>query len=233
MKLYKHFDFSNEKSLDLSLWNIEVGKKWANNELQHYVDSDENLYFDNGLVINATLKNGIYESTRINTKNKFFFKYGRIDVVAKVPKGIGTWPAIWMLSEENKYGRWPNSGEIDIMEHVGRDIDNLFLCLHTESHNHRYDTQYSKEYYSKGISDDFQTYSIDWVEDSITYYVNNKLIVKYERGKDGFDSSHKGWPFNENFFLILNLAIGGKFGGEVNDSDFPQQFIIKDIKIFR
>ena len=179
------------------------------------------------------MKNNVYESSRINTKGKFFFKYGRIDVIAQVPKGVGTWPAIWMLSEEDKYGHWPNSGEIDILEHVGRDIDNAFLCLHTELHNHKFDTQYYATHYQKGLSSGFHTYSIDWKENSITYFIDDVEIVKYTKGQDGFDSTVKGWPFDEYFYLILNLAIGGKFGGDVDNNSFPQQFIIKDIKIFQ
>jgi beta-glucanase (GH16 family) len=173
MKLYKHFDFSNEKSLDLSLWNIEVGKKWANNELQHYVDSDENLYFDNGLVINATLKNGIYESTRINTKNKFFFKYGRIDVVAKVPKGIGTWPAIWMLSkninEDGAYWdnqgfgtvNWPTCGEIDILEHWGKNKNYVSSAVHNGS-SYGYKVENLGGQNVSNASDQFHEYELDY-----------------------------------------------------------------------
>ncbi len=233
MKLLKHFDFSNDTELDLNYWNIEVGDRWANAEKQHYVNTKENLYFDDGLVINATLKDGIYDSTRLNTKGKFFFKYGRIDIIAKVPKGRGTWPALWMMSEESKYGHWPNSGEIDIMEHIGNDLDNTFLCLHTEVHNHKLNTQYHTDYFLEGMSDNFHTYSIDWNSSSITYLINNKEIIKYTKGKDGYDSSPKGWPFDENFYLIMNLAIGGHKGGEIDNSSFPQKFIIKDIKIFQ
>ncbi len=233
MKLLKHFDFVNQEELDLDFWNIQVGEKWANEELQHYVDKKENLYFNNGLVIKATMNNGIYESSRINTKGKFFFKYGKIEFLAKVSKGIGTWPAIWMMSEESKYGSWPKSGEIDIMEHVGRDIDKVFLCLHTETHNHRNDKQYFTDYFQKGLSDDFHTYSINWDSSSITYFIDNIEIIKYTKGEKNFDASVKGWPFDEDFYLILNLAIGGKFGGTVDDSSFPQEFIIKDIKVYQ
>lgn len=232
MKLIKHFDFQNDTSLDENFWNIQVGEKWANNELQQYVNTDENLFFRDGLVIKATLKDNIYKSTRINTRHKFFFKYGRIDISAKVPKGVGTWPALWMMSENHEYGSWPKSGEIDIMEHVGRDQNNLFLCLHTESYNHRNNDQYYKEYYLEGASDDFHVYSIIWDDESITYLIDDKEVCKYNKF-DKEDSSNKGWPFNQDFFLIMNLAIGGKFGGPVDDSIFPVEFIIKDIKIYK
>lgn len=233
MKLVKHFDFSNSTELDLNDWNINIGEKWSNNELQHYVNKPKNLYFEDGLVIQGTFENGIYESARINTKGKFFFKYGRIDVRVVFPKGIGTWPAVWMMSEESKYGHWPKSGEIDIVEHVGRNLDNVILCLHTESHNHKMKSNYFKSYSEKNLSDHENTFSILWSEDSITYLINSQEIVKYERGQNGFDPSHKGWPFNENFYLIINLALGGGLGGPIDDSCFPQKFIIKDIKIYQ
>ncbi|XMB72212.1 glycoside hydrolase family 16 protein [Mycoplasmatota bacterium WC30] len=231
-RLVKHFDFVNCDSLAEADWNIQVGDKWANSELQHYVNTPKNLFFNNGLVIRATFDSGIYNSCRINTRDKFFFKYGRIDIVAKVPKGKGTWPALWMMSQENKYGNWPKSGEIDIMEHVGRNENQVFLCLHTETYNHRNSEQYYFETKVENATDEFHKYSIDWDEQGITYYIDDDLIVKYNKA-DKADSSHKGWPFDQEFFLIINLAIGGKFGGEVADSIFPADFIIKDIKVFQ
>ncbi len=232
MKLIKHFDFTKETKLDENIWNIAVGDKWANNELQHYVNKPKNLFFDNGLVLRATLENGIYESARLNTRNKLSFKYGKIEIIAKVPKGKGTWPALWMLSETSPYGRWPNSGEIDIMEHVGRNQDEVFLCLHTESYNHVKGDPYYFERKLNGLSDSFHKYAIDWTEDSITYYVDDIEMVKYTK-YDKQDTSHRGWPFDHEFFFIMNLAIGGKFGGPVDDSIFPVDFIIKDIKIYK
>ncbi|MBN2605128.1 MAG: glycoside hydrolase family 16 protein [Bacilli bacterium] len=233
MKLIKHFDFKNETKLNLDEWNIRVGDKWANNELQHYVDDQENLYFDNGLVINATYEDNVYRSSRIDTKGKFFMKYGKIEARLKFPKGIGTWPAFWMLSEDNLFGHWPNSGEIDIVEHVGRNLDVVFLCLHTESHNHRKGSEYFTEYKEDSLSDGFHTYAIVWDETSITYLIDDIQRAKYVKGENGFDPTEKGWPFDQNFYLILNLAIGGTFGGEVDSSVFPQKFIIQDIKIFQ
>ncbi len=231
-KLIKHFDFTNETKLNENDWNIAVGDQWANEELQHYVDDPKNLFFDNGLVIRATKEDPVYHSARINTKDKFSIQYGRIDIVAKVPMGRGTWPALWMLSQENHFGRWPRSGEIDIMEHVGRNQDVVFLCLHTEAYNHRQEKQYYFETKIEGVSTTFHTYSIDWDSESITYYIDNQMMVKYNK-HDKPDTSAKGWPFDQEFFLIINLAIGGKFGGPVDDSIFPVEFVIKDIKVYQ
>jgi|AntAceMinimDraft_17_1070374.scaffolds.fasta_scaffold38913_2 beta-glucanase (GH16 family) len=231
-KLIKHFDFKNDTSLDTNVWNVAVGDKWSNNELQHYVDSEENLFFRDGLVIRATFKDGIYRSSRIDTKHKFSFKYGKIDIVAKVPKGLGTWPALWMMSESELYGHWPKSGEIDIMEHVGRNEDNIFLCLHTEAYNHLKGDPFYHEKIIQGATDEFHTYSIDWNQDSITYYIDDKIIVKYSKF-DKSDQTYRGWPFDHPYFLLINLAIGGKFGGRVDDNIFPVEYIIKDIKIYQ
>lgn len=231
-KLIKHYDFTNETNLHESEWNIAVGDKWANEELQHYVNDPKNLFFDNGLVIRATKENSVYHSARINTKDKFSFQYGKIDIVAQVPKGRGTWPALWMLSQENRYGHWPRSGEIDIMEHVGRNEDVVFLCLHTEAYNHRHSEQYYFETKIEEATTKFHTYSIEWDSESITYFVDDQLMVQYNK-HDKPDTSHRGWPFDQEFYLIINLAIGGKFGGPVDDSIFPVDFIIKDIKVYQ
>ncbi|MFH5882177.1 glycoside hydrolase family 16 protein [Liberiplasma polymorphum] len=234
MKLIKHFDFTNMNALDLNDWNIEVGDKWANNEIQRYVNKPENHFFDNGLVIQATNTNGIIESTRINTKNKFSFKYGKIDIIAKVPNGKGTWPALWMMSQNTIHGGWPRSGEIDIMEHTAKDLDHLYLCLHTEAYNHRQEKYYYFRKHVEGLTNNFQKFTLLWEENLISYYLNDELLVAYEKGKDGWDESHKGWPFNDDeFYLIINLAIGGGLGGPVDFQNFPQQFIVKDIKIYQ
>ncbi len=231
-KLIFHNDFTKADSLDRNLWNVQIGDHWANNELQHYVDEPKNIFFDNGLVLRATFNGDVYESARINTRDKFSFKYGKVEVVAKVPTGKGTWPAIWLLSQNNPYGHWPRSGEIDIMEHVGRKVDHTFLCLHTAAFNHTQKEQYYTEIKIPGLTTDFHKYGIIWDETSITYIIDDKEVVKYTKFDKG-DPSWQGWPFDHEYFLILNLAIGGKFGGEVDNEIFPVDFIIKEIKIYQ
>lgn len=231
-KLIKHYDFTKMNSLPETDFNIQTGDKWANHELQEYVNTPENLYFDNGLVIKATYKDGVYRSARVNTRNKFYFKYGKVDIIAKLPKGKGTWPALWMMPQEQHYGHWPKSGEIDIVEHVGRNLDTVFLCLHTEAYNHTNDEQYYFETKIPDITEDFHKFSLEWDEDNIIYYIDDEEMVRYNK-YDKPDHSHRGWPFDQEFFLLMNMAIGGKFGGEVDNSVFPQEFIIKDIKVYQ
>ncbi len=234
MKLLKHFDFQHMNALDLNDWTIVERKAWANREIQVYVNHPKNLFFNQGLVLQATHENDVVESVRIHTQDKFYFKYGRIDIVAKVPKGKGTWPAAWMMSQRELHGGWPRSGEIDIMEHVGNRLDEWLCCLHTESHNHTTKSEYVSAFHVPGLSDDFQTYSIHWKQDSIEYLLNDQSMVTYHRGEDNRDASSKGWPFDDDdFYLILNLAIGGTLGGPVDFSMFPQQYIIKEIKIYQ
>ena len=233
MKLIKHFDFTNMKALDPNDWNIAVGKKWSNKEVQEYVDDSNNLYFDNGLIIKATKEGDSIKSARIHTKDKFYFQYGKIDIIAKVPSGKGTWPALWMMPQDARYGGWPRSGEIDIMEHVGNEPNKIYTCIHTESYNHRRSEQYYKIHMGENIPDQFHKYSLLWEKDRITYYLDDEMVTTYERGEEGKDPSPKGWPFDETFYLIINLAIGGTLGGKVDYSSFPQIFEVKDIKIYQ
>lgn len=230
-KIYS-VDFTKEHTLDYTIWNIAVGEKWANNELQQYTDDKENLFFnDQGLVIKATYKDGIYRSARIHTKDKLTFKYGRVDIVASVPSGKGTWPALWMMPNDSVYGGWPRSGEIDIMEHVGNKKDMLYMCIHTEGYNHRRKEQYFHTTTLPNIADHFHKYSLEWTADTITYFVDDVKMHTYTKGEEGKDASHVGWPFDQPFYLIMNLAVGGSLGGDVDPADFPQSFTIKSIDI--
>ncbi|MDY0023826.1 MAG: glycoside hydrolase family 16 protein [Candidatus Izemoplasmatales bacterium] len=232
MKTLLDLDFTKIKELPRDIFNVQVGDKWANKELQHYVDDEEHISFtDDGLVILATYKNGVYESARINTKGKFAFLYGQIDIVAKLPLGKGTWPALWMMSDDNRYGFWPRSGEIDIMEHVGWDPGKLLLCIHTEKYNHRNKEQYYTNLEFPKITEGFHKYSLNWQEGKIIYLLDNEEVARYEKGHNGFDTTEKGWPFDHPYYFLINLAIGGVLGKDPDPSVFPQKFIIKSIKV--
>lgn len=232
MKLLKHYDFTKYTTLPED-FNIAVGDKWHNDELQQYHNHPDNIYFDNGLILQATYQNNIIKSARINTHNAFAFKYGLIELIAKLPNGKGTWPAFWMMPKDSVYGFWPKSGEIDIMEYSGNVPDELIYALHTETHNHRTKNEYVTRIQVPNINNDFHKFSLLWEEDKIVYYLDDQEVVRYERGKDGKDPTHKGWPFTEEFYIILNLAIGGWMGGKVDYDAFPQKFIIKDLKVYQ
>lgn len=233
MKLIKHFDFVSMTKLDDKDWNVAVGEKWQNNEVQQYVNDEQHIFFEDGLHLRATNENGIIKSGRINTKNKFFFKYGKIDIIAKVPCGLGTWPALWFMPQYSKFGPWPKSGEIDMMEYNAHNKNKFYACLHTEKYNHKNGDPYDTRHIIDGLEDDFQKFGLEWTKDYIKYLVNDTEVVTYYKGADGRDDDIEAWPFDEEFYLIMNLAIGGMFGGDVDMTNFPQDFIIKDVKIYQ
>lgn len=218
--------------LNESVWNFELGDGcpdncgWGNNENQIYTKTNHTLN-DGLLTITAKFVDSIYSSTRITTKNKFEFQYGKIEVKAKLPVGKGLWPAFWMLgSNINEIG-WPKCGEIDILEYVGKEPEMIFTSLHTQdSHGN---TINSKKNNIKNIEDGFHTYSANWTKDKIEFFVDNQLVYT-------FAPEHKTeaiWPFNQPFYILVNLAIGGNFGGpEIDNSIFPQDYVLDYIKVY-
>ncbi|TCP23280.1 glycosyl hydrolase family 16 [Tenacibaculum skagerrakense] len=230
-KLLFNQDF-NHNSLNDSLWSYDLGDGcpnlcgWGNNELQLY--SKENIAIRDGkLIISATKKDSSYYSGKIHTKDKFEFKYGTFEARAKLPKGHGLWPAIWMLGNDIDENAWPGCGEIDIMEHVGKEPNKIFASLHNASSFGN--TINSKKVEIKNVQDEFHIYKMEWTEDHIRFFIDDNEIYTYApENKDD-----KNWPYNKPFYLILNLAIGGNFGGpEVDNSIFPQEFIIDYIKVY-
>lgn len=229
-------EFSNPGAPDTSKWSYDLGGHgWGNNELQYYTNDARNVRVENGnLVIEArkdSFENKAYTSSRIISKHKGDWLYGRIEVRARLPKGKGTWPAIWMLSTDWKYGDWPASGEIDIMEHVGYDPEVVHGTIHTEAYNHVKQTQKEGKITVTGAQDDFHIYAVDWREDKMDFFVDNKLYHTVERDpKDDF----KGWPFDQKFHLLMNIAVGGNWGGKegVDESIWPQQMIVDYVRVY-
>jgi len=227
-------DLFNQDHLDESIWNIETGGHgFGNKEDQYYTDQTKNLYIkDQTLHIVAhkeTYQDKSYTSAKITTKEKKHIKYGSIYVMAHVPKGKGTWPAIWLLAEDVKNIGWPLAGEIDIMEHVGKDPGSFHFSLHTGAYNHRKNNHKTYVHKNTSLLDGFHLYRLDWDESSISYYVDNEHIVTFDKPDD---HSIEAWPFDKPFYLIFNLAIGGTWGGEIDDSIFPVEFKIKYIKVY-
>jgi len=229
-------EFNYTGTPDTTKWNYDIGGHgWGNNELQYYTKDMQNVHVENGnLVIEArkdSFENKAYTSSRIISKHKGDWLYGRIEVRAKLPKGKGTWPAIWMLSTDWKYGDWPASGEIDIMEHVGYDPEVVHGTIHTEAYNHVKQTQKEGKVTVPGAQDDFHIYAVDWREDKMEFFVDNKLYHTVERDpKDDF----KGWPFDQKFHLLMNIAVGGNWGGKegVDESIWPQQMIVDYVRVY-
>lgn len=206
--------------LDRNNWNVELHEKgWVNNELQTYVDSEENIIVKDGkLILKPVTKNAKkqeYTSGRVNTQNKHDFKYGLFECLAKVPKGKGFLPAFWMMpTDESFYGQWPCCGEIDIMEVVGSDTSKAFGTVHYGSPHA--ESQGSIVLGDNAFSDEFHLFSCEWEPGKLTWYVDGKKIHTendWFTATEGKKTLPYPAPFNQPFYLILNLAVGGNWPG--------------------
>jgi beta-glucanase (GH16 family) len=221
---------------DSTKWSYDRGGwGWGNNEWQYYTDESRNAWVENGVLTICAFQESIdstcFSSARLVTRNKQDFLYGRFEVRAKVPKGVGTWPAIWMLPTDKRYGKWPASGEIDIMEHVGYDSGVVHQSVHTEAYNHMIGTQKTAKLRVPEACDSFQVYRIDWTPQYIKGFINDTSVLYFENEGTGAAQ----WPFNQNFHLLLNLAIGGNWGGAkgLNHDMFPVRFEIDYVRYYR
>merc|ERR1712176_1171853 len=152
-----------------------------------------------------------FTSGKITSQHMGNFGPGtRIEVRAKLPLGSGTWPAIWMMPEQSSYGGWPDSGEIDIMEAIGRKHGKVFGTIHTKAYNHMIGTQKGKSFYTN--YNEWHTYALNWEHDNLTWYVDGNL---YNTFIPGNVEDYAEWPFNRRFYLIINLALGGNLGGSI------------------
>lgn len=235
-------DFDIDGLPDPDKWSYDIGDGcpkicgWGNNELQYYTGGDpKNARIENGILIieahKEAEKTRDYSSARLVTKNKGDWTYGKVAIRAKLPQGKGTWPAIWMLPTVNTYGGWPASGEIDIMEHVGYAPDSIFGTVHTTAFNHMIGTQVGSQTMIADAESSFKTYVIDWDEDEITWSIDGN---QYHRFKNKHLSS-KEWPFDQPFHLILNIAVGGNWGGKygVDETIWPQKMEIDWVKVWQ
>tara|TARA_Y100000590_G_scaffold412720_1_gene507918 strand:+ start:2887 stop:3870 length:984 start_codon:yes stop_codon:yes gene_type:complete len=234
-------DEFNRDSLNDRYWNIEI--RWpgfVNNESQSYTDSDANIFLENGNLYIRALKDNpfdpnqpAYTSGRINTKEKVELQYGFWEIRAKLPRGVGTWPAIWMLNSYIDSLGWPNCGEIDIMEHVGYDPDHIFFSMHNANlYGDIHGTNQQGIYELEGIENDFHTYSVEWDSSFVRAYFDGNLFFNYSKPEIHDINS---WPYDNPFFLIINLAIGGEWGGQqgIDNSIFPATFTIDYVRIFK
>ena len=224
-------EFNTDGAPDAAKWGYDIGGNgWGNNELQNYTNGL------NDSISNGTLKivakkvdfSNTYTSARMVTKNKADWLYGRIEVKAKLPKGRGTWPAIWMLPTDNAYGGWPNSGEIDIMEHVGYDLNNVHFTLHAQAFYGANGKGAGK--YLGSVTDNFHIYRLDWAPYGIRGYFDNELIFEYLNNGSGSAT----WPYDKKFHLLLNIAVGGNWGGAqgVDDTIFPTTMEIDYVRVY-
>jgi len=226
-------EFGADGSPDNSKWNFELGGNgWGNNELEYYTDNGNALVQGGTLKITAKKESlGAYDytSARMTSKTKGDWKYGRFEIRARVPAGRGTWPAIWLLNSDNAYGAWPRSGEIDIMEHVGYDPNIIHFTVHNQ-------TYYGAN--GKGNSqnvptaiDSFHVYRCDWTPAGVRGFIDGVKYFEYANSNLGVDY----WPYDKNFFMILNVAVGGNWGGAmgVDDTVFPATLEVDYVRVFK
>ncbi|GAB3957791.1 hypothetical protein GCM10028805_51170 [Spirosoma harenae] len=233
-------DEFNEPGLpDSTKWGYEVGGHgWGNNELEYYTSKrSENARVENGKLIIEARKEAYegknYTSARLLTKGIVEWKHGRIEALAKLPAGRGTWPAIWMLGSNISTVNWPRSGEIDIMEHVGFDPGVVHGTIHTEAYNHAKKTEKGKAITVKNVSTEFHLYAIEWTADKIDFFVDDQKYYTVEKAVLGSEVAQ--WPFEQPFYLILNVAVGGNWGGQkgVDESIWPQRMEVDYVRVYQ
>ncbi|KAB2861936.1 MAG: family 16 glycosylhydrolase, partial [Exiguobacterium chiriqhucha] len=244
--------------LDESKWNYETGYYlnddpgtwgWGNNELQHYTDSKENVFVEDGKLNIVALdapatfpqnpdREAPYSSGKITTQDKFKFTYGRVDFSAKLPAVSGAWPALWMMPNDNVYGNWASSGEIDVMEARGRVPGTTSGAIHFGGEWPANTYLSGEQHFEDGgrIDTDFHTYSVIWEEDAISWYVDGKFFYKVTRAQwfSAAMRDNPNAPFDQDFYLIMNLAMGGWFDGGVEPdvNDFPVSMEVDYVRVY-
>lgn len=224
---------------DPKKWGYDVGGHgWGNQELQYYTEGrKENARVENGkLVIEAKMENfegSSFTSARLITKNRGDWTYGRIEVRAKLPYGKGTWPAIWMLPTVWNLGNggWPDNGEIDIMEHVGYNPGVIHGSTHCNKYVHTKGTQKTGTISTPDAMSTFHNYILEWTKDEIKVFVDDKHYFTSVNENKGWEY----WPFFKDFHLILNIAVGGSWGGAqgIDPNVFPQKMEIDYVRVYK
>lgn len=230
-------DEFNGNSVDLNNWTFklwEPGK--VNNEWQQYVENTDNYEVKDGFLhITATKtgdnKKGGYTSTRLSSQSKAEFKYGRIEFRAKMPRGVGTWPALWMLGSNIDQVRWPMSGEIDIMEYVGFQPDTTHSNVHTKFQAGV--TDFHKLITLETAEEEFHTYGLIWTPNSLEFYIDDPSNITNTYSPE--TKTTENWPFDQPFFMIMNLAVGGTWGGKkgVDETIWPQSMIVDYVRVYQ
>ncbi len=221
---------------DEDKWNFQLGNGcpdlcgWGNNEQQVYTNDTRNVRLEEGkLIIEAHKTDSIFSSARITTQSKGEWQTGKIVVRASLPASRGTWPAIWMLPAVERLN-WPEDGEIDIMEHVGWNPGAIYGTIHTEKFNHTIGTQKIDSIKVNDVSE-FHDYILEWSKDTLVWKVDEEIYHVLPRAGE----SKAGWPFDQPFYLIMNIAIGGNWGGKlgIDRTAFPQRMEVEFVRVYQ
>jgi len=246
-------EFDADGPPDSSKWDYEEGFV-RNRELQYYTRArKENARVENGMLVIEThrerLKNprfdpnarqgnwkasrefAEYTSASLITKGKASWTYGRFELRAKLPTGRGTWPALWTLGTNFDKVSWPACGEIDIMENVGFDPDVIHANVHTTKYNHSINTHKGSKITIAKPYAEFHVYAMEWHRDRLDFFVDDRKYFTFQKENDGNDV----WPFDEPQYLLMNIAIGGDWGGQrgIDDAIFPQKLMVDYVRIFQ
>jgi beta-glucanase (GH16 family) len=221
---------------DTTKWGYDTGGHgWGNNELQYYTAKrSKNARVENGVLIveahQEPVEDKSFSSARLVTRGKASWSEGKIEVRAKLPSGIGTWPAIWMLASTVPL-RWPEDGEIDIMEHVGFDHGVVHGTIHTKKYNHIIGTQKANQIKVPDCAEQFHTYQLEWNKDVMSIGMDGVYYFNYPNEKSGVDA----WPFDNKMYLILNLAVGGNWGGQkgVDKTIWPRKMEVDFVRVYQ
>lgn len=223
-------EFNVNGAPNSAYWSYDLGtgdNGWGNSESQYYTNRSENVIVEDGhlkiKLIKENYNGSQYTSARIKTQHKFSFQYGKVEIRAKLPSGGGTWPALWMLGNNITTAGWPGCGEIDIMEHVGNSQNLIHGTLHHPGHSGGNGDGGSVTV--PNVSSEFHLYTVDWRASSIKFYVDNQLFYTFP--------NHSNLPFNQNFFLIINCAMGGNFGGAIDPNFTQSVFEVDYVRIYQ
>lgn len=232
-KLVWQDEFLVDGKPDSTKWSFAPRKKaaWAcycTDDTSTAVVKDGRLTLK-GILSKSATDTATYQTGCVQTRNKFYFKYGKLEVRAKLGKGQGSWPAIWLMPQDNKYGGWPQSGEIDVMEQLNRDSI-FYQTLHS-TYIDRLQQKRNPAYFSTAPFnvDDFNVFGMEWYPDRIDFFVNGRKTFSYPNIKN----DNTQWPFDQNFYLILDQALGGNWPGPVNAADLPVRMEVDYVRVYQ
>ncbi len=228
-------------AVDSTKWKFEQGQHgWGNDEWQNYTGGENSTVSDGTLKITARKtgpgqKAGDYTSSRMNSTQSF--TYGRMEIRAKMPedKGKGLWPAIWMLGDSVHSAGWPSCGELDILEYVSYQPDVVHCAIHSNANNHRDKTQVEAHAKLETVEEEFHIYGLEWTEDKMVFYTDEPTNVKmsFDRPKD---SNNDNWPWDKPQYFIMNIAVGGGWGGMEGVEDakiFPATMEVDYVRVYQ
>ena len=231
--------------LNTDIWTREVREVgWTNHELQSYEDSTDNVFVKDGNLVLKAIKtvdengNTTYTSGKVNSQNKADFTYGKVVIRGKVPEGQGLWPAGWMMpTDEGKYGQWPKCGEIDIMEVLGNDVNTAYTTIHY-GEPHAQQQELLKIENGPSFADDFHEYSVEWEPGEIRFYIDNTQTLvcnDWYTAVQGEEEKPYPAPFDQSFFVQLNLAVGGDWPGDPDETtDFDNaEYLIDYVRVYQ